>query len=231
VLWLGKNDETSSRSCGYTYSRHHDGEGISSRRRPPAEGVAQVSAAEAIQQLLAGNSRYVEGKAVCPNPAQRPSAATQHPIAAILSCSDSRVPPEIVFDQGVGSLFVVRAAGNTYDELGLQSLEYAIKSLGAKLIVVLGHDNCGAVSAAVKSFPKPGAGVMVENIYPAVKKTRSMPGDPVSNAVSENAILVAERLRGAPQFRELIKTKEIQIIPARYNLKTGKIQILPMPRG
>src|SRR6202022_1649932 len=84
---------------------------------PPAEGVAQVSAAEAIQQLLAGNSRYVEGKAVCPNPAQRPSAATQHPIAAILSCSDSRVPPEIVFDQGVGSLFVVRAAGNTYDEL------------------------------------------------------------------------------------------------------------------
>jgi hypothetical protein len=72
---------------------------------------------------------------------------------------------------------------------------------------------------------------MVENIYPAVKKTRSMPGDPVSNAVSENAILVAERLRGAPQFRELIKTKEIQIIPARYNLKTGKIQILPMPRG
>ncbi len=196
---------------------------------PPAEGVAHVSAPEAIQQLLAGNTRYVDGKAVCPNPAQRPSDATQHPIAAILSCSDSRVPPEIIFDQGVGSLFVVRAAGNTYDELGIQSLEYAIKSLGAKLIVVLGHDSCGAVSAAVKSFPKPGAGAMVENIYPAVQKTRSMRGDPVSSAVSENAILVAERLRDSPQFRESVKAGEIQIVAARYDLKTGKIQLLPMP--
>ena len=196
---------------------------------PPAEGVAHVSAPEAIQQLLAGNTRYVDGKAVCPNPAQRPSDATQHPIAAILSCSDSRVPPEIIFDQGVGSLFVVRAAGNTYDELGIQSLEYAIKSLGAKLIVVLGHDSCGAVSAAVKSFHKPGAGAMVENIYPAVQKTRSMPGDPFSNAVSENAILVAERLRDSPQFRESVKAGEIQIVAARYDLKTGKIQLLPMP--
>src|SRR5713226_7709437 len=195
-------------------------------------GVYRAAAdppAEAIQQLLAGNTRYVEGKAVCPNPSQRPSDATQHPIAAILSCSDSRVPPEIVFDQGVGSLFVVRAAGNTYDELGIQSLEYAIKSLGAKLIVVLGHDSCGAVSAAVKSFPKPGAGAMVENIYPAVQKTRSIPGDPVSNAVSENAILVAERLRDSPQFRESVKAGEIQIVAARYDLKTGKIQLLPMP--
>jgi carbonic anhydrase len=194
---------------------------------PPAEGIAHVSAAEALQQLLAGNARYVDGKVTCPNPAQRPSDATQHPIAAVLSCSDSRVPPEILLDQGVGSLFVVRAAGNTYDELGRQSLEYAIKSLGTKLIVVLGHDSCGAVSAAVKSFPKPGTGAMVENIYPAVQKTRAMPGDPVSNAVSENAILVAERLRNAPQFRALIKAKEIEIVPARYNLKTGKIQILP----
>jgi carbonic anhydrase len=182
-----------------------------------------------LQQLFAGNTRYVDGKAICPNPAQRPSDATQHPIAAILSCSDSRVPPKILFDQGVGSLFVVRAAGNTYDELGIQSLEYAIKSLGAKLIVVLGHDSCGAVSAAVKSFPKPGAGAMVENIYPAVEKTRSMPGDPVANAVSENAILVAERLRDTPQFRESVKAGEIQIVAARYNLKTGKIQLLPMP--
>jgi carbonic anhydrase len=198
---------------------------------PPAEGVAHVSAPEALQQLLAGNARYVDGKATCPNPAQRPSDATQHPIAAVLSCSDSRVPAEIIFDQGVGSLFVVRAAGNTYDELGRQSLEYAIKSLGTKLIVVLGHDSCGAVSAAVKSFPKPGTGAMVENIYPAVQKTRAMPGDPVSNAVSENAILVAERLRNAPQFRGLIKAKEIEIVPARYNLKSGKIQILRMPPG
>jgi len=196
---------------------------------PPADGVTHVSAPEALQQSLAGNARYVNGKTVCPNPAQRPSDATQHPIAAVLSCSDSRVPPEIILDQGVGALFVVRAAGNTYDELGIQSLEYAIKSLGTKLIVVLGHDSCGAVSAAVKLFPKPGVGAMVENIYPAVQKTRSMPGDPVSNAVSENSILVAERLRKAPQFRELIKAKEIEIVPARYNLKTGKIQILPMP--
>src|SRR5260370_9937439 len=123
---------------------------------PPAEGVATVSVGAAIQQLRVGNTRFVEGKAVCPDPAQRPSDATQHPIAAILSCSDSRVPPEIVFDQGVGSLFVVRAAGNTYDELGIQSLEYAIKSLGAKLIVVLGHYSSRAVTAPFKSVPQPG---------------------------------------------------------------------------
>src|ERR1700686_1747344 len=89
----------------------------------------------ALQQLLDGNARYVADKAT--HPASRPSDAAQHPAAVILSCSDSRVPPEILFDQGVGSLFVVRAAGNTYDRLALESIQYAVAHLGTSLIVVM----------------------------------------------------------------------------------------------
>ncbi len=111
------------------------------------------TAAAALQQLLDGNARYKADKATRPD--SRPSAAAQHPAAVVLSCSDSRVPPEILFDQGVGSLFVVRAAGNTYGQLKLESIEYAVAHLGTRLIVVLGHDQCGAVKAAVQEYPKP----------------------------------------------------------------------------
>src|SRR6266481_8038480 len=148
----------------------------------------KVDPAAALQHLLDGNARYVRGDAKRPH--QRPSDAPQHPLAVVLSCSDSRVPPEILFDQGVGDLFVVRAAGNTYDQLGLQTIAYAVEHLGTRLIVVMGHDQCGAVTAAVKQYPRP-AGPMLENIYPAVKAAKQSPGDPVSNAISENAILIA----------------------------------------
>src|SRR5580658_1984191 len=150
-----------------------------SNRQPPAE---------ALQRLLDGNARYVTDKATHPD--ARPSDAAQHPAAVILSCSDSRVPAEIIFDQGVGALFVVRAAGNTYDQLALQSIEYAVAHLGTSLIIVIGHDQCGAVTAAVAEYPKPTTSPLIKNIYPAVAKTRGQPGDPVSNAISENAVLI-----------------------------------------
>lgn len=188
---------------------------------PPSEGP---SAAEALRQLLEGNARYVQDHAEHPD--QRPSAAAQHPIAVIVSCSDSRVPPEIIFDRGVGSLFVVRAAGNTCDRLAEQSIEYAVEHLGTRLIVVMGHDQCGAVTAAVNSYPKAGVGPMLENIYPAVSEARHHAGDPVSNAISENAILVARRLSSDPKFEQKIKRGELKIVPARYALDTGKVQIL-----
>ena len=181
----------------------------------------EQAAATALQQLLDGNARYVGDKAT--HPAARPSDAAQHPIAAVLSCSDSRVPPEILFDQGVGALFVVRAAGNTYDQLALESIRYAVGHLGTRLIVVMGHDQCGAVTAAVNEYPKPTQSPMLKNIYPAVKQTHGKPGDAVSNAISENAVLVAKKLAQDPEFAPLVASGELKIVPARYNLATGAV--------
>ncbi len=141
--------------------------------------------AKALQLLLDSNDRYVKDRAE--HPSQRPSDAPQHPLAVILSCSDSRVPPEIIFDQGVGNLFIVRVAGNTYDRLALQSIEYAVGHLGTTLIMVLGHDQCGAVTAAVKAYPGPRAGPMVTNIYPAVREARRQPGDEITHRARRSA--------------------------------------------
>jgi carbonic anhydrase len=190
-----------------------------------AEAAApKVDPAAALQHLLDGNARYVKGDARRPH--QRPSDAPQHPLAVVLSCSDSRVPPEILFDQGVGDLFVVRAAGNTYNQLGLDTIAYAVEHLGTRLIIVMGHDQCGAVTGAVKEYPKP-AGAMLENIYPAVKATMDKPGDHVSNAISENAMLIARELRKDPKFSSKVASGELRIVPARYNLANGSVAILP----
>ena len=193
------------------------GTGIASENSSTAPG-------DALRQLMEGNARYVANRAE--HPRQRPSNSPQHPIAVVLSCSDSRVPPEIAFDQGVGDLFVVRAAGNTYDRLALQSIEYAVEHLGAKLIVVMGHEQCGAVKAALASYPDPHAGPMLVNIYPAVRATEHRPRDRWSNTVNENAILVAKRLAEEPAFAGRIKRGELKVTAARYDMGTGAVTIL-----
>jgi carbonic anhydrase len=193
------------------------GTGIASENSSTAPG-------DALRQLMEGNARYVANRAE--HPRQRPSNSPQHPIAVVLSCSDSRVPPEIAFDQGVGDLFVVRAAGNTYDRLALQSIEYAVEHLGAKLIVVMGHEQCGAVKAALASHPDPHAGPMLVNIYPAVRATEHRPGDRWSNTVNENAILVAKRLAEEPALAGRIKRGELKVTAARYDMGTGAVTIL-----
>ena len=190
-----------------------------------ASDAPGLSPEAALQQLLDGNGRYVDNKPTHPN--ARPSDAPQHPLAVILSCSDSRVPPEIAFDQGVGNLFVVRAAGNTYDKLALESIEYAIANLGTRLILVMGHEQCGAVGAAVKVYPKPDVGPMLKNIYPAVRETQKKPGDPVVNAIDANAILTAQRLAKEPALAKAITSDGLKIVPARYSLATGKVVMLP----
>jgi carbonic anhydrase len=190
-----------------------------------ASDTKGASPEQALQQLIDGNARYVQDKSIHPD--SRPSDATQHPLAVILSCSDSRVPPEIAFDQGVGSLFVIRAAGNTYDKLALESIEYAVGNLGTRLVIVMGHEQCGAVSGAVKAYPKPEVGPMLKNIYPAVHATQGKPGDPVANAVDANAILTAQRLAKEPAMAKAIAADGLKILPARYSLATGKVQVLP----
>lgn len=181
----------------------------------------------ALGQLLAGNARYVRDQSIHPN--SRPSAAPQSPIAIVLSCSDSRVPSELVFDQGVGSLFVVRIAGNTYDRLAYESIRFAVTRLNVALIMVIGHDQCGAVTAAVESYPGPGVGPMLEKIYPAVEAARTEAGDPVANTVKANAILVAERLAREEDLADKVAKGELWIVAARYALATGVIEQLGQP--
>jgi carbonic anhydrase len=190
-----------------------------------APATAPVPSGDALRRLLEGNQRYVSNAAQHPD--QRPSADPQHPIAAVLSCADSRVPPEIIFDQGVGTLFVTRVAGNTYTALVTESLEYAVKNLGVRLIVVMGHDQCGAVDAAIKTYPERMAGTMLKNIYPAVKAARNMSGDRLTNTVNVNAELVAKGLASEPQFAPMVKSGELKIIAARYGLASGRVIVLP----
>jgi len=186
--------------------------------------TAQALPAKALQLLLEGNQRYVADHPERPN--QRPSDSPQHPLVVILSCSDSRVPPEIIFDQGVGNLFIVRVAGNSYDRLALQSIEYAVGHLGTALIMVVGHDQCGAVTAALKAYPDPHAGPMLTNIYPAVREARGQPGDELSNAIDHNAVLIARKLEHEPELAEKVKSGQLKIQPARYTLKTGAVKLL-----
>ncbi len=196
-----------------------------------AEGVA-ISGEGARQKLADGNKRYVDAKLSHPDQtAERRTevAKGQHPFAAIVSCSDSRVPPEVIFDQGLGDLFVIRLAGNILDDAALGSLEYAVEHLGVKHIMVLGHERCGAVDATVKGGEVPGhIGSLVKAIQPAVDKVRNQPGDLLDNAVRANVTMVVQQLKSSgPILEELTKKGELTIDGARYDLDDGEVVVLP----
>jgi carbonic anhydrase len=185
-----------------------------------------VSADTALVKLKEGNARFAtsavsEGKPTAAKRAQ--TAQAQHPFAIIVGCADSRTAPELVFDQNIGDLFVVRTAGNIVDDHGLGSIEYAVEHLGARLIVVLGHKRCGAVSAALASDTAPGhVQSLVRDIQPAVKAAKGKPGDALDNTIAENARLVAARIRQDAELGEL--AKDVRIVSAVYDLDTGKIE-------
>lgn len=190
-----------------------------------------VGADEALTRLKGGNSRYVKGAAKHPNQdkqARESVAKTQKLFAVILGCADSRVPPEVLFDQGIGDLFVVRVAGNLADDAIIGSIEYAVEHLGTHLVVVLGHERCGAVKATVDGGEAPGhIGALVNAIQPAVTKARGEKGDLLDNSVKENAEMVAEQLRESkPILEEMVKKGKIKIVAARYDLDTGVVELL-----
>ena len=155
----------------------------------------------------------------------------QHPFAVILGCADSRVSPELLFDQGLGDLFVIRVAGNIVDDAVLGSIEYAVEHLGTKLIMVLGHEKCGAVSAAVgASNPEGHLSALVQAIQPSVEATRNDPGDKVHNCVVANERRVAGQLRGSePVLKEAVEKKGVKVLAADYALDTGKVTLLDSP--
>src|SRR3954466_12334475 len=149
------------------------------------EHAPSVSPDAALAKLNEGNARFVASKVSDGKPTAAKRAETgqaQHPFAVILGCADSRVAPEIVFDQNIGDLFVVRTAGNLVDDYALGSIEYAVEHLGTRLIVVLGHERCGAVSAALASDSAPGhINSLVRDIHPAVAAAKGKEGDALAN--------------------------------------------------
>ena len=186
-----------------------------------------VTADSALAELKAGNAHHVAHRYTHPHETadrQRELASGQHPHAQVLSCADSRVPPEVVFDQGLGDLFVVRVAGNVASDSELGSLEYGALHLHVPLLVVLGHQHCGAVTAAVEGGEAEGhIPALVTLIRPAVEATKGMSGDPVDNAVKANVEMTVKKLRASPVFAALIGEGKLKIVGAVYSLDTGKV--------
>jgi carbonic anhydrase len=191
-----------------------------------------------LARLLEGNKRFVEGK--LDHPRRKPEdfaplAEGQEPLAVIVGCADSRVAPELIFDQGVGDLFVVRVAGNVISGTGAPlkgSIEYAVAELDARLIMVLGHSQCGAVKAAIKHIdhqdsPPGSIGGLVDLIKPAVASVKGMSGDPLDNAIRANVEGGVERLKGLePILAGRIKKRELKVVGAVYDLRTGRVKML-----
>jgi carbonic anhydrase len=203
-----------------------------------AQQQSKVGAPQ-FQRLINGNRRYVSDHSQ--RPAQRPTAGKQKPFAAILSCSDARVPPEILFDQGVNDLFVVRVAGNTADDpaasnrsvidsVQLQSLDYAVESLGVRLIVVLGHEGCGAVMGAIQKCGQSSIGPMFQNICPAVTQVAHdssiQPGDRALPAVEGNVREQINVLKQMDPFRKLVDSNELRIVGGVYYGGTGEVKFI-----
>ena len=197
-----------------------------------SEAGSGVTADEALARLVEGNRRFTSGSVVRPHQtvARRTELAKgQAPIAIVLTCSDSRVAPELYFDQGLGDLFVIRNAGNVLNDHVLGSVEYAVEHLHVPLIVVVGHEKCGAVGAAVAGGEAPGhIASIVHSIRPAVEAARGKAGDQVDNCVKSNAQQSALQMSQAKPFlHAAAQAGKLKIVAGRYELATGKVEILP----
>jgi carbonic anhydrase len=207
----------------------------------PADNAAappRATGDQALRMLVDGNKRFVAGSITHPGRTPddfKPLASGQFPIAAIVSCADSRVAPEILFDQGIGDLFVIRVAGNYVDGAGAAvkgSIEYAVAELNVPLIVVLGHSQCGAVKAAIQHIHDhdalPGAiNELVNSIKPAVTETEGKPGDPLQNAIEANVRRGVAKLKTlGPVIGPAVKAGKVKIVGGTYDLATGNVLLL-----
>jgi carbonic anhydrase len=188
-----------------------------------------------LAKLLSGNQRYRLDESInCNKNYDRRSetAGGQAPFAVVLGCADSRVPPEVIFDQRLGDLFVVRLAGNVADVNAIGSIEYAIGHFAPRVVMVLGHEKCGAVSATLDSVksgePVPGfVGTIVDTIAPAVRGSLGERGDPLRNAIRANVHAVVKRLRGASTvIDDAEKAGDLRVVGATYDLATGSVMIV-----
>jgi carbonic anhydrase len=187
---------------------------------------------EALQRLLEGNRRYVANQSALDESEHRriQVAPAQEPFAAILSCVDSRVPPELVFDQGLGDLFVIRTAAQVLDKAVLGSLEFGVAELHIPVIVVLGHQHCGAVKAAMEILDRHGVAeaeieYLVEALAPAVEQGKKAGGDVWDRAVRAQIELLVAQLKGSPILAPAVEAGTLKIVGAWYSLETGLVEI------
>ena len=191
--------------------------------------------ATALSKLKRGNQRFIDAAMLHPDQnteARQRLSAEQKPFAVLLSCSDSRLPPEVIFDQGLGDLFVVRVAGNIVDRDGLGSIEYAVDHLAAPLVVVLGHQNCGAVSATLEALRPPYApphgdvAALVDAITPAVGVASARPGDLLDNSIRANAEQSRDRIMRSPELADQLGSGALRVVAAYYSLDTGLVTVI-----
>lgn len=180
------------------------------------------------KDLMVGNQRYVSGKTAMKElPAQRKALVkTQHPLVAVLSCSDSRVPPELVFDKGLGELFVVRTAGEDDDPVALGSLEYAVEHLGSTVILVMGHQSCGAVTAACagRKSESENLEAVLDPIVSSCKKADSKTSAGIDMAIHDHIHSVAQEMVAKSEvIRKAVEARKLTIIEAYYSLETGEV--------
>ncbi|MEU9991931.1 carbonic anhydrase [Streptomyces sp. NPDC048045] len=187
-----------------------------------------LTAPGALDELLAGNRRYAADRPRHPHDDGRPRrpAAAHHPFAVIVGCIDSRVPPELVFDQGLGDLLCTRTAGQVLDEAVLGSVQYGVEELGVPLVLVLGHERCGAVAATLEHLrtgaPVPGhLELLVDEIVPAAHRTRALPGDWAEHTMRAHTTWVRDAIRADPAFG----TAHVEA--ARFDPGTGLVSLLP----
>ena len=196
-----------------------------------SERPDNLSAAEALDQLEAGNQRFVSGGSEHPHcdPARRAElAGGQRPFATVVTCSDSRVPVELVFDQGLGDVFVIRVAGNIADDAVLGSIEYASMHLGVNLVVVMGHQSCGAVGAAVDgSATGTHIDSLIDAIAPAVAEAKAEGSDDLlERSVHANATMVSTQIRESQPVLAGLGEQGVAVRPAYYSLETGEVSWL-----
>ena len=193
-----------------------------------AGGAAGLDAEEALKKLMDGNRRFVSETYDRGDigPARRAEISKgQRPFAVIVDCSDSRVVPEFIFDQGLGDLFVIRTAGNIVDDIAIGSVEYAVKHLGVRLVLVLGHDDCGAVKATVAGGKAEGhIDAILQAIRPAVAVAMQKPGNLLDNAIAQNVDMVINRLQSAqPILAQALQTGNVRIVGGVYHQKDGSV--------
>jgi len=202
--------------------------------KPPPKPQNVLTPAASLERLLKGNSRYVEGVSMRHDfkHEREALAGGQNPYAAVLSCADSRIAPEYAFDSGRGDLFVCRVAGNFANNETTASLEYAVAELATPLILVLGHDACGAVSATIKSL-KDGTTLpghlpsLVAGLAPAVKAVSQQTGDGLSNAIRQNVVDNVAKLSSAtPILSAAVEQGKLKVVGGIYRLKDGRVEMV-----
>jgi carbonic anhydrase len=202
--------------------------------KAPPKPANVLSPDAALDRLMKGNARYIEGVSRRHDFKNEREALSQgqNPYAAVLSCADSRIAPELCFDTARGDVFVCRVAGNFANDDIVASLEYAVQVLNTPLIMVLGHDACGAVDATIKSI-KDGSTLpghlpaLVSALTPAVKAAQGQSGDLLANAIRQNVMLTADKLKStAPILKSAVDDKKIRVVGGVYELKTGRVQLL-----